>query len=370
MNARVVNQNEIETYNSYIAHAQKNHFLQSWEWGNLKEQTGWSAIRVIAEDRGVIVGALQLLSRKLPILNRTIIYAPRGPIIDNFDIDIMKEIIQATRKIAKETNAIFLRIDPDIRVDDITTVNRLREVGFVHRVQSKNFEGVQPRFVFRLSIEKDLEEIFGKFESKTRYNIRLAEKKGVVIVSECTKDDLATFYNILKVTAVRDRYVIRAYSYYESIWDIFVTTGKAKLFMAEYNGEYIAGALSFILGDKVWYIYGASSNEHRNVMPNYAVQWEMIKWAKSNGCTIYDFRGISGDFNPENPLYGLYRFKKGFNGDLIEFAGEFDLIYSPVYYHLWNNVEPLYKKLRHSIRRLKRILMRKKPSYQEAITDD
>jgi len=116
----------------------------------------------------------------------------------------------------------------------------------------------------------------------------------------------------------------------------------AQLFLASYHGEAIAGALAFIMGDKAWYLYGASSNRHRNLMPNHLLQWTMILWAKERGCRSYDFRGVSGDLNPDNPLYGLYRFKKGFEGTLTEFIGEYDRVYSPFLYWLWRKVYPLY----------------------------
>ena len=136
------------------------------------------------------------------------------------------------------------------------------------------------------------------FHSKTRYNIRLADRKGVKIKEDCTKKDLEDFYQILLVTSERDEFLVRNYSYYEQLWDKLVERGLAKLFMAEYNGMPIAGTIAFIFGSKAWYIYGASSNEYRNVMPNYALQWRMIEWAKQNGCTMYDFRGVSGDLIP------------------------------------------------------------------------
>jgi lipid II:glycine glycyltransferase (peptidoglycan interpeptide bridge formation enzyme) len=115
--------------------------------------------------------------------------------------------------------------------------------------------------------------------------------------------------------------------------------------MADFEGQPIAGTLAFLFGDKAWYIYGASSNSHRNVMPNYLIQWSMIEWAKSNNCTMYDFRGVSGDLSEDNPLYGLYRFKKGFNGDFTEFIGEFDRPYSKFWYNFWSYAEPAYQKL-------------------------
>ena len=121
-----------------------------------------------------------------------------------------------------------------------------------------------------------------------------------------------------------------------------VIPGLARFFLAEYEGEAIAGTLALKLGDKAWYLYGASSNRHRNVMPNYLLQWTMITWARESGCTLYDFRGVSGDLSEDNPLYGLYRFKKGFNGDLVEFVGEWDKVYSPFFYWLWTRALPLY----------------------------
>ncbi|MDK2894294.1 MAG: hypothetical protein PWQ98_419, partial [Moorella sp. (in: firmicutes)] len=152
------------------------------------------------------------------------------------------------------------------------------------------------------------------------------------------------FYEILKETTLRDRFLVRSYSYFETMWREMVERGYAKLFLAYYRGEAIAGTLAFIMGDKAWYLYGASSNRHRNVMPNYLLQWTMILWAREQGCTMYDFRGVPGDLDEKNPLYGLYRFKKGFNGTFTEFIGEYDRVYSPFYYWLWQSVLPLYSR--------------------------
>ncbi|HHX95677.1 MAG TPA: peptidoglycan bridge formation glycyltransferase FemA/FemB family protein, partial [Clostridia bacterium] len=150
------------------------------------------------------------------------------------------------------------------------------------------------------------------------------------------------FYDILTVTAERDNFLVRSFEYFETLWDCLVEKGLAKLFMAEYEGHYIAGTLAFIFGDKAWYMYGASSNEHRNVMPNYLLQWTMIQWAKGKGCSMYDFRGVPGNLTEDNPLYGLYRFKKGFAAEYVEFLGEYDLVYSPFYYKAYNSMEKVY----------------------------
>ena len=134
------------------------------------------------------------------------------------------------------------------------------------------------------------------------------------------------FFEIMKETGARDNFSIRPLSYFEKMYDL-MHPDNLRFYVAEHEGDIIAGTIYY--GDKVWYLYGASSNSKRNVMPNYLLQWEMIKWAKEKDCRIYDFRGVSGDLTPENPLYGLYRFKKGFNGELVEFVGEIEMVFKP-----------------------------------------
>lgn len=350
MELKIIKQDEKDLFNHFMAYGPKGHVLQSYEWGEVKRRTGWQPIRVMVMDEGKPVAGISILKRLLPIpgLKKCIFYAPRGPVADFSDKDTLKFLFSSIKALAKKHGAIMLKIDPDIKAPDEDAVSTLNSLGFVCREGGKNFEGVQPKFVFRLPLDKSLDDIFASFHEKTRYNIRLSSRKGVT-VKEGTREDLKPFYDILQETCIRDKFLVRGFDYFEALWEELVEKGFAKLFMAEYEGKYIAGTLAFIFGDKAWYIYGASSNEHRNVMPNYALQWEMIKWAKKNGCTMYDFRGVSGDLSPDNPLYGLYRFKKGFNGDFTEFIGEFDLPLSPFFYYLWEHVIPGYRTLRRNI---------------------
>lgn len=346
-----------ELFNKFMSTGPKSHVLQSYEWGELKQFTGWEPIRLLVEDNGKIRAGISILKRSIPIPGKSIYYAPRGPVADFNDTEALDFLLKKIKQRAHKDSAIFLKIDPDIPVAEKDPAETyLKSRGFVTATEGLNFEGVQPRFVFRLSLEKPLEEILMDFHNKTRYNIRLADRKGVKIKEDCTKKDLEDFYQILLVTSERDEFLVRNYSYYEQLWDKLVERGLAKLFMAEYNGMPIAGTIAFIFGSKAWYIYGASSNEYRNVMPNYALQWRMIEWAKQNGCTMYDFRGVSGDLDPDNPLYGLYRFKKGFNGEFTEFIGEYDLPFSKILYMLWDKGVPFYRNIRRNIVNLKRKL--------------
>ena len=164
------------------------------------------------------------------------------------------------------------------------------------------------------------------FHSKWRYNIRLAERKGVT-VRVVGREEVPAFSKLMLETGVRDGFVVRNAQYFENMLE---NLGEhARLYMAYAEGEPIAGTLAVAYGDKVWYLYGASSNEHRNLMPNYLLQWNMMCWALELKCRIYDFRGVSGDVSEDNPLYGLYRFKKGFGGDFTEFVGELDYVFNP-----------------------------------------
>ncbi len=339
--ARWLKDPERERFNSFLARHPKGHVLQTWEWGEIKSRTGWTPWRLVLEEEGQTVAEVSVLERSLPLIKIPIFYASRGPVLDLEDQMLFDRLLAEIRMLAHKRGAIFLKLDPDVPSADKELEQYLHSRGFRSAETGKGFEGVQPKYVFRLDIAPDEDTLLGNMHQKTRYNIRVAQKKGVKIRLG-TKEDLPEFYKVLKETTERDRFLVRAYSYFEDLYDTLVPAGLGQLFIGEYEGRVVAGTLAFVLGDKAWYIYGASSNSHRNVMPNYLIQWEMIRWAKSLGCTLYDFRGVPGDLDEDNPLYGLFRFKKGFNGEYTEFIGEWDLVYRPWVYYLWTRLEPLY----------------------------
>ena len=352
---RFIGSEKKEDYNRFVADCPKGHILQSYEWGEVKAATGWKPWRMVVEKNGRPAAAISILERSVPVLGKKIFYAPRGPVLDIHNYELFDYLLGEIRSLAVQRGAMLLKLDPDVPSSDIQFTSYLEEKGFKSQA-NKDFEGIQPRYVFRLDITQDLEDIFNSFHHKTRYNIRLAERRGVKVRVDCTREDLRSFYDILEVTSERDNFLVRSFSYFETLWKCLVENGLARLFMAEYEGRPIAGTLAFIFGDQAWYIYGASSNEHRNVMPNYLLQWEMIAWAKENGCRLYDFRGVPGNLTEDNPLYGLYRFKKGFKGEYIEFVGEYDLVYSPAVYKAYLTLEPVYSR---GIRKLIRLRKRK-----------
>ena len=189
------------------------------------------------------------------------------------------------------------------------------------------------------------------FTQSHRRKVRLATRRGVE-VKVADQSALHDFYNIMLETGIRDNFVIRTEAYFKRLMD---SMGEAaRLYMA-YNaeGEAIAGTLAIGYGNKVWYLYGASSNSHRDLMPNYLLQYSMIQWAVERGADVYDFRGVSGDLSEDNPLYGLYRFKKDFNGEFTEFCGELNLVFNPTMMLLAEKGQKAYRKLNHILFKLK-----------------
>lgn len=297
--------------------------MQGPEWGKVKNNWKWAAV-VERDAQGAIAGGISVLIRPVPGLPYTLLYAPRGPVCDVHDTQLIRSLLAGVRELARKHHAYLFKMDPDVPVSDERFLSEMLALGFRRTGGGKNFEGIQPRFVFRLNVEgKSEEEMMAFFHSKTRYNIRLAVRHHVE-VKVADKAALDEFLPIMRDTGLRDGFATRPKAYFERLLDAYGP--QARLYMAYFEGKPIAGTLAVQYGDKVWYLYGASANQYRNMMPNYLLQWEMIKWALETHCSIYDFRGVSGDLSEDNPLYGLYRFKKGFNGDLTEFPGEFDLV--------------------------------------------
>lgn len=345
----LVTKQTMPEYEEFLWSHNKGHFMQAPQWAKVKDN--WSyKVALERDDNGKIIGSIAFLIRKLPYTKYNIMYAPRGPVCDINNIELLNKLISDAKEIGNAVNACVIMLDPDVTLDNTEYVKALESAGFKGK-NGKNFEGTQPRFVFRLNVKgKTADELMAEFHSKTRYNIRVALKNGVE-VKIADKSEAKTFYEIMLETGMRDNFVTRPLSYFESMLQNL--GDNARLYMAYYEGKAIAGTLAVHYGNKVWYLYGASSNAYRNVMPNYLLQFEMIKWAVDEGCDIYDFRGVSGDLSPENPLYGLYKFKKGFSGDLVEFIGEYELITKPIVYKTMQKARHILSIFTRTVYRIK-----------------
>ncbi len=339
----LITRETLEEYESFVQSHPKGNFAQSYLWGKQKPMWGWKAIAVRGTD-GEIKGSMAVMIRKMPLVGRTLMYACRGPVCDLDDRETFSQLLEGAKALAKESRSYVIKIDPDVPAENTAFAELLGSFGFRGKEGGKNFEAIQPKFVFRLNVKgKTEEEVQAGFHQKWRYNIRVAQKKGVE-VKICGKEMVPAFADLMLTTGVRDGFVTRQPEYFAAMLDNLAE--HCRLYMAFHEGRPIAGTLAIHYGDKVWYLYGASSNEDRNLMPNYLLQWEMIRWAIENGCRIYDFRGVSGDLSEDNPLYGLYRFKKGFGGDFTEFVGEMDLVLNKPVYWFMEKATSMFKDVR------------------------
>jgi peptidoglycan pentaglycine glycine transferase (the first glycine) len=316
-------------FDAFVAGAERPDFLQLWAWGELKETTGWRAHRLLVPGpRGEPWAACLVLERRLPGVG-SLLYAPRGPIVDWADRHRAETALRALVAFAGAHRAVALKVDPAVPKDDPVCGPLLAALGFRRADAGLAFEGVQPRFVMHLPLGgRDEASLLAGMHPKTRYNIRLAERKGVR-VRLGGEDDVPAFYRLLQETAARDGFLVRDQAYFEALWRYLLAPGHGWLLLGEAGGELLAAAVVFRVGRTAWYLYGATSSRRRELMPMYAVQWQAIRRALADGCTLYDFRGVAGDLRPEHPLYGLYRFKRGFGATLVEYVGEWDLPLRP-----------------------------------------
>jgi len=340
-----------DDFDAFVAAAARPEFLQAWGWGDLKAGTGWRPHRLLlAGPAGAPAAACSVLERRLPGLG-PLLYAPRGPIVDWDDAGAVDAALEALVAFARRRGAVALKLDPGVPRDHPVCAAALRRYGFRALDTGVSFEGVQPRFHMRLPLAGRGEaDLLGAMHSKTRYNIRLAERRGVALRAGGGAD-IPAFYAVLQETAARDRFLVRGLSYFEAMWRECLGRGLGWLLLAEADGDLLAGAIVFRLGNTAWYVYGASSNRRRGLMPAYAVQWEAIRRARAAGCTVYDFRGVSGDLSEDNPLYGFYRFKKGFGAELAEFVGEWDRPVRPLAYLLARRALPVARHAMAALRR-------------------
>ncbi len=331
-------------YAAFLEGHERCNFQQSPEWANVKSR--WKNEIVLAEDgQGHITGALSVLIRRAPLFGN-LMYAARGPLCDPDDADTLRQLTEGAAELAKKYGAMALRMEPDVEASDQAFRTIMTGLGYRFRDPAKDpHDIIQPRHVFRLDIRGKTEaEVMAGFNAKLRYNIHAAERRGVE-VREGSRRDLKAFHDLLAETGRRDGFIPRSLEYLQRVWDE-LGRRHTTLLMAYYDGKPIAGAMPIFYGNKTWYAFGASSGQYRKLMPNYLLQWEMIKLAIARGDDVYDLRGTLEVTDENEPGSGLYCFKRRFGGELIEFVGEVYMPYKPLTYALYRKAERAYMKLR------------------------
>ncbi len=333
------------------------HALQSWEWGEFKSRWGWSAQRLLWSEAGQTVAAAQILRRSIPYTPWNFLYVSKGPLLDYADLSLARQILADLEEYARQSRALFIKIDPDVprQLGEPQPDRPPEPAGqaFLNLLKAREWcfsaEQIQFRNTVIIDLRPEPDELLAAMKSKWRYNIRLARRKGVAIRAGGA-EDLSLFYGMYAATGQRDGFLIRPEPYYLDVWSHFLATGQAEMLLAEVDGEPVAGLILFLFGLTAWYMYGASTGRHRQLMPNHALQWTAICKARERGCRRYDMWGAPDRFDESDRLWGVYRFKQGFGGQVIQGVGAFDY---PVNRWLYRSFIKALPRLRSSASRLK-----------------
>jgi peptidoglycan pentaglycine glycine transferase (the first glycine) len=326
---------DFKTWKQFVSMHAEMHVLQTAEWGELKKGFGWDVARLICGEVGV-----QILFRKLP-LGFTVAYLPkpmgqddRPWTVDGEERSTVSHLQSEIDAVCRKKHAIFLKIEPDNWEGQPSSFN-------LHPSSFVSPHNIQPPRTIVISLLGSEDDILARMKQKCRYNVRLAEKKGITVR---TWDDLDGFHRLMQVTGGRDGFGVHSLEYYKKAYELFHPARMAELLVAEFEGKPLAALMIFAVGVRSWYLYGASNDEERNRMPTYLLQWEAIRWARARGCTEYDLWGVpdadeatlEAEFETRHDgLWGVYRFKRGFGGEVKRAAQALDKVYMPLLYRLY-----------------------------------
>ncbi len=285
MQARIIT--DRQQWNDFVAASECCNITQSYEWAELAPHLGAEALRIgVVDAAEKLCAAILLLITHAPVLRKTYFYAARGPIIDDPDSPAMDFLLDYILAEAHKRGAFMLKIEPSVPDGNAQWLEALRKRGF-----HPNPYAVHVRHEWVLDLRPDEKEILAGMKEKWRYNVRLAGRKGVIVRRGEGQVDLDTFYHIYETTSERDQFFIHNKRHYEDVMRLYSDGDRVALFLAEHEGKAIAAIIVLRLGRWSWYMYGASSNEQRNLMPNHLLQWTGMQWAGLNrmaaGITIF-----------------------------------------------------------------------------------
>ncbi len=342
-----------EDWNQKIKDLPGAHALQTWQWGQMKSCFGWQPYHLgWRNSADELIAAVLILKRSihpfgLP-LGLSVMYAPRGPLLDWSDDLLVRQVLDDLQRFAKDKGVIFLKIDPDLPVGfgipgEETAENNPVGEGIQNSLLYRGWKFSDEQIQFKNTVVVDLNEdqelLLMRMKSKTRYNIRLAKRRGVE-VRVGGLDDIDLLYNMYAHTAVRDDFLIRGKDYYQAVWERFFNGDLAEPLIAEVGGSPVGAVVVFRFGGRAWYIHGMSLDEHREKMFNYRLQWEAMLHSKNAGCSKYDMWGAPDNFNEQDPLWGVYRFKDGFGGQVVRTLGAWDYPVRPFLYRSYTQILP------------------------------
>ena len=342
---------DLTTWNETVLAFPQAHVLHTREWASIKARYGWRPEPFVWRDAdGRLAAAALLLRRRLPSpLPWSVLYAPKGPLLLSWEDEALRtRVLDDLQAFARRSGAIFLKMDPDVVVGTgVPGEPEAREAPLAAAVRTAlrrrgwrfSSEQVQFRNTVLLDLTPAEDELLAAMKQKTRYNIRLAFRKGVR-VRVGGEDDLPLLYRMYAETAARDGFIIRPRDYYFAVWQTLMRADMAEPLIAEVEGEPVAAVVVFRFAGRAYYFYGMSTGRHRNKMPTYALQWEAIRRAKAAGCRWYDFWGAPDEFSPSDPMWGVFRFKRGFGAQVVRTLGAWDYPARPGLYAAYGRALP------------------------------
>ena len=357
-------------WNSIVSRLPNPHFLQTYEWGRVKAKYGWSPLYAVWTDDGKYsilkdtdpwsldtercIAAALILKRQILrngfAARLSILYAPKGPLLDWTNESLRSRVLNDLQTFAKKEGAIFLKIDPDVVLGTGIPASEEDVIdnggqAVMSELKRRGWQYSSDQIQFKNTVLIDLtpseEELLARMKQKTRYNIRLAEKKGVNL-HVCTSNDLTMLYKMYAETSVRDGFVIREEGYYQMVWNLFMNSSEPSCepLIAEIDSEPVAAIFVFYFAGRAYYVYGMSRDTHREKMPTYLLQWEAVKRAKAKGCNVYDLWGAPEVFNESDSMWGVYRFKEGLGGKVVRTLGAWDYAPNPLWYKMYSEIIP------------------------------
>ncbi|HEV2122009.1 MAG TPA: peptidoglycan bridge formation glycyltransferase FemA/FemB family protein, partial [Chloroflexota bacterium] len=332
-------------WNALLASVPNAHILQSWEWGELKRETGWLPRRLAFARAGQVVAAASVSRRPLGPTGFGFAYCQKGPALDYADTALFAEVLEHLENDARTHRCIFLKVDPDVEATQAAGAATLRRAGFVPAA-----EQVQTRSTVITDLRGSEQDLMSRMGSTWRRYIRKAAREGVNI-RRGAEADLSRFYELNQETEKRQGFIIRPLWYYRDAYRCLSGAGLAELFMAEVDGRAEATLVACQIGKRAWYLYGAASDVGLKSHAAHLLQWHTMQWARERGCESYDMWGAPDDpTDKDDPLSGVYYFKQGFGGRHVRMVGAYDYVVYPALYHLWNTALPQYVRLSRRLR--------------------
>ena len=342
---------QIQDWNQYLTEFPDAHILQTLQWAESKKQNGWEPLFFWSgTSRHNLDALVMVLRRQISFIGMkfTVLYAPKGPSLDWGNQQAVSQALDFLQALSRKQKAIFIKIDPDVLLGTGIPGSEEEQpnqngLAIQQELKKRGWQFSQDQIQYRntvlINLRQSEEELLAAMKQKTRYNIRLAAKKGVTI-RQGNVEKLPELYNMYAQTAVRDGFVIRHEDYYLNTWRAFLDAGMAKILVAEVEEQPISALILFHFNGTCRYMYGMSTEQFRDLMPNHLLQWEAIRLSKQLGCHTYDMWGAPDVFDESDSMWGVFRFKQGFNGITARHLGAWDYSPRPLLYKAYTQTLP------------------------------